>query len=92
MPEWIGRCSARGTPLSGSSLSGAAQELGWVGVTPFLTLAFLARPPVIPSLELTDRGGCGSPSGAVRCSPPWANRPEDFYARAHAAAESEGRY
>jgi len=45
VPEWIGRCSARGTPLSGSSLSGAAQELGWVGVTPFLTLAFLARPP-----------------------------------------------
>ena len=33
----------------------AAQELGWVGATPFLTLAFLAL-SVIPSLKLTDRG------------------------------------
>ncbi len=32
-----------------------AQELGWVGATPFLTLAFLAL-SVIPSLKLTDRG------------------------------------
>ena len=33
----------------------AAQELGWTGATPFLTLAFLAL-SVIPSLKLTDRG------------------------------------
>jgi len=33
----------------------AAQQLGWVGATPFLTLAFLAL-SVIPSLKLTDRG------------------------------------
>jgi len=33
----------------------AAQGLGWVGATPFLTLAFLAL-SVIPSLKLTDRG------------------------------------
>jgi len=33
----------------------AAQTLGWVGATPFLTLAFLAL-SVIPSLKLTDRG------------------------------------
>ena len=33
----------------------AAQELGWRGSTPFLTLAFLAL-SVIPSLKLTDRG------------------------------------
>jgi adenine deaminase len=33
----------------------AAQELGWIGATPFLTLAFLAL-SVIPSLKLTDRG------------------------------------
>lgn len=33
----------------------AAQELGWRGATPFLTLAFLAL-SVIPSLKLTDRG------------------------------------
>jgi adenine deaminase len=33
----------------------AAHDLGWVGATPFLTLAFLAL-SVIPSLKLTDRG------------------------------------
>ena len=33
----------------------AAHELGWIGHTPFLTLAFLAL-SVIPSLKLTDRG------------------------------------
>jgi adenine deaminase len=33
----------------------AAQSLGWIGATPFLTLAFLAL-SVIPSLKLTDRG------------------------------------
>ena len=33
----------------------AAQELGWQGATPFLTLAFLAL-SVIPSLKLTDKG------------------------------------
>jgi adenine deaminase len=33
----------------------AAQALGWVGATPFLTLAFLAL-SVIPSLKLSDRG------------------------------------
>jgi adenine deaminase len=33
----------------------AAQELGWTGATPFLTLAFLAL-SVIPHLKITDRG------------------------------------
>jgi adenine deaminase len=33
----------------------AAQELGWSGATPFLTLAFLAL-SVIPHLKITDRG------------------------------------
>jgi adenine deaminase len=33
----------------------AAAALGWTGVTPFLTLAFLAL-SVIPSLKITDRG------------------------------------
>jgi len=33
----------------------AAQELGWRGATPFLTLAFLAL-SVIPHLKITDRG------------------------------------
>ncbi len=33
----------------------AASALGWVGATPFLTLAFLAL-SVIPSLKITDRG------------------------------------
>ena len=33
----------------------AAHGLGWLGATPFLTLAFLAL-SVIPSLKLTDRG------------------------------------
>ncbi|MEP7224995.1 MAG: adenine deaminase [Actinomycetota bacterium] len=33
----------------------AAQELGWTGATPFLTLAFLAL-SVIPNLKITDRG------------------------------------
>jgi adenine deaminase len=33
----------------------AAAELGWVGETPFLTLAFLAL-SVIPSLKITDQG------------------------------------
>ncbi len=33
----------------------AASELGWVGATPFLTLAFLAL-SVIPSLKITDQG------------------------------------
>jgi adenine deaminase len=33
----------------------AARALGWVGATPFLTLAFLAL-SVIPSLKITDRG------------------------------------
>jgi adenine deaminase len=37
------------------SCNDAAQQLGWVGATPFLTLAFLAL-SVIPSLKLTDRG------------------------------------
>lgn len=32
-----------------------AQELGWTGATPFLTLAFLAL-SVIPHLKITDRG------------------------------------
>jgi adenine deaminase len=33
----------------------AARALGWVGATPFLTLAFLAL-SVIPSLKITDQG------------------------------------
>jgi adenine deaminase len=33
----------------------AAHDLGWVGATPFLTLAFLAL-SVIPHLKITDRG------------------------------------
>jgi adenine deaminase len=33
----------------------AAQELGWTGATPFLSLAFLAL-SVIPHLKITDRG------------------------------------
>jgi adenine deaminase len=37
------------------SCNQAAHGLGWVGATPFLTLAFLAL-SVIPSLKLTDRG------------------------------------
>ena len=33
----------------------AAHDLGWMGATPFLTLAFLAL-SVIPHLKITDRG------------------------------------
>jgi len=47
---------------------------------------------VIPSHKRTDRGGCGGPSGAVRCWPALGESAEEFYARAHAAAECEGRY
>ena len=35
--------------------SDAATELGWIGATPFLTMAFLAL-SVIPALKITDRG------------------------------------
>jgi adenine deaminase len=40
---------------SSRACNDAASELGWVGATPFLTLAFLAL-SVIPSLKITDRG------------------------------------
>ncbi len=38
-----------------AATNAAANDLGWTGATPFLTLAFLAL-SVIPSLKITDRG------------------------------------
>jgi adenine deaminase len=38
-----------------AATNAAANDLGWTGATPFLTMAFLAL-SVIPSLKITDRG------------------------------------